>query len=340
METTELPGEARVAPLLPPSQQQQQQQRQWQRQRRRLTHLLRVTTAAAPLSSPAVAAPSSTPATDPTAAGAPACPTGGTYQELRARFQLEEGYTQLNHGSFGCCPTEVADVQVQLLRRAEQNPDKWIGHHGLELSYHPLLNAGRAKLAEYCNADLNDLVLVENASVGMNSVLRGQPWAPGDKLLCLDTAYGMVKNVLAHLVRERGVEVVEVSLAADSAWGQTGHVTAAAVMDAVKRTVSEHGGPGAFRMACVSHITAYPAALMPVQAFCAYLSPHGCAVVVDGAHAIGQIAIDLPALGCAAYTANLHKWFFTPKGTAFLWVRAQCVCSGVLGLDLASSSHT
>ena len=132
----------------------------------------------------------------------------------------------------------------------------------------------------------------------------------------------MCLQVLAHLVRERGVEVVEVSLGTDSDWGQTGHVTAAGVMDAVERTVVRHGGPGVFKMACISHISAYPAALLPVEAFCAYLAPHGCAVVVDGAHAVGQIALDLPALGCAAYTANLHKWFFTPKGTAFLWVGA------------------
>ena len=64
----------------------------------------------------------------------PPCPTDGKHEQqswaaLRARFQLEEGYTQLNHGSFGCCPTEVADTQVQLLRRAEANPDRWIGHH-------------------------------------------------------------------------------------------------------------------------------------------------------------------------------------------------------------------
>eukprot|EP01051_Picozoa_sp_SAG22_P009124 SAG22_NODE_738_length_7524_cov_57.525522_7_plen_195_part_00 len=144
----------------------------------------------------------------PSAASAtplPPCPVTGTnegWAELRARFQLEEGYTQLNHGSFGCCPTEVADTQVQLLRRAESNPDRWIGHHGLEHSYHPLLNAGRARLAAHVKADVNDLVLCENASAGINAVLRGRQFSAGEKLLYLDVAYGAVHSVVASFSRD------------------------------------------------------------------------------------------------------------------------------------------
>ena len=172
----------------------------------------------------------------------------------------------------------------------------------------------RAQVAELIKAEPSDVVMVENASTGVNTILRHlePPLAAGDKVLFLSCAYGMTQSVLRFLEQSAGIELVMVDLV------PTGFASSDAVIEAVVAKVAEHGGPSAFAMGVISHLSSVPACVLPVARFCAALS--GVPVFVDGAHAPGNIEIDVSSLGAVAYTGNLHKWMYCPKGTAFLWV--------------------
>src|SRR6185436_14006579 len=73
------------------------------------------------------------------------------------------------------------------------------------------------------------------------------------------------------------------------------------------------------RVAIVDHITSQSALVLPLREIAAVCRAHGVPVLVDGAHAPGAIALDVPALGVDWYTGNLHKWAYAPRGCAFLW---------------------
>ena len=209
---------------------------------------------------------------------------------------------------YGAIPRAVFEAHQALAERSHFNYDKWNG----EMIGGGFLES-RTLIAEAIAADVDDVVMVENASVGMNAALRclEPPLKRGDKVIYLSTEYGMTHSVLNFLEASVGVELVMVAME------PTEYRSDDAVMSAVEAAIAEHGGAEAFAMGVISHISSQPAVVLPVARFTAALQ--SVPVVVDGAHAPGTIPLDVPSLGAMAYTGNLHKWYYTPKGCGFLW---------------------
>src|SRR5262249_15097001 len=72
-------------------------------------------------------------------------------------------------------------------------------------------------------------------------------------------------------------------------------------------------------LAVVDHITAESALVLPLAEIAARCRDKDVPVVADGAHAPGQIPLDVPSLGVDWYVGNLHKWAFAARGTAVIW---------------------
>jgi len=169
-----------------------------------------------------------------------------------------------------------------------------------------------------------NLVLVEGASSGINAILRSVDFdAYGSAeeppiVLMLSTAYAMVPFTVDFLKKHVGERFVPLVVMVDFPLSSE-----QAIVDAVRAALDKYGHRGV--MAVFSHIASVPPVILPVERLAALCREKGnINVVIDGAHALGQIPFDLSDLadkGVDFYVANAHKWLYGPKGTAIFFVR-------------------
>lgn len=228
--------------------------------------------------------------------------------DLRDLFMLRDDLVFLNHGSFGACPRPVHARYQALQCELESNPVAFLDA-SRELPGR--LREARQSLARFVGARRDDLVMVTNATYGLNVVARSLPLGPGDEVVITDHGYGAIERTWAFVCEATGAELVRASieLPVESA-DQVVHDIWAHVTD---RT----------RVLCVDHITSPTALILPIRELIGRARRSGIYSVIDGAHGPGQLDLDLDALKPDVYVGNCHKWLMAPKGAAFLWARPE-----------------
>jgi isopenicillin-N epimerase len=206
-------------------------------------------------------------------------------------FLLDPDVTFLNHGSYGACPVPVFERYQELQRELERNPMSFLGRR-----FYELMDEARGALASFVGAQAEYLVFVPNATSGLNAVIRSLRLDPGDEVLTTRHEYGAVIRT----------------------WEFVG----ATLVFAEPHELAEAIGPRT-KVVSASHITSPTALVLPIEEICAAAREAGALAIVDGAHAPGQLPLDLERLGADVYAGNCHKWLCAPKGAGFLWARPE-----------------
>lgn len=228
-------------------------------------------------------------------------------------WPLDPHITYLNHGTVGVTPNRVLAAQQALRDAIERQPSRFMlreltAHRaGRALNDAPLMRQAAQTVAEFLGARGDDVVFVDNITTGANAVLRSFAFEAGDEILVSDYGYGGVTRAAIFAAREHDATVRTVTMP----------YPVRRASDLVDAFVSGIGPRT--RLAIVDHISATTALVLPVAEIAAACRARGVAVLIDGAHAPGAIAVDIPALGGDWYAANLHKWMWTPRSSGILW---------------------
>lgn len=219
-------------------------------------------------------------------------------------FFLDPSITFLNHGSFGATPQPVFEAYQRFQLQLEKEPVEFLGRQASTLLGH-----ARESLAEYLHSEKDDLVFVPNATHGINIIAHSLNLGPGDEVLTTDHEYGAMDRTWQFLSDEKGFDyrAVVISLPIPSK---------EFFVDELFETITPKT-----KVIYLSHITSPTALIFPVKEVCEKARKMNILTVIDGAHAPGQIDLDLSELGVDIYTGNCHKWLCAAKGSAFLYAR-------------------
>ena len=167
---------------------------------------------------------------------------------LRDLFNLQTDAVFLNHGSYGLTPRQVLAAQAALRAEMEAQPVRFLARQRLQ----PRLRAAAQQLAPFLGADGADLAFVDNATTGINAVLRSLPLKPGDEILVTDHTYGAVRNAVRYVCARSGAGMVEARLPFPSGGADD-------IVDAIAAALSPRT-----RLAVLDAVTSISALVMPV----------------------------------------------------------------------------
>ena len=234
------------------------------------------------------------------------------FAEARKHFLIPPGVVYCNTGTLGASPIEVITALAAGNRTLERELASWPYEKadGEPLTGYQELRDVRALAAGVINATVDEVAITQNATIGMSMLASGIDLQLGDEIVTTDHEHAGGISSWRARGKRHGVVVKEVALDPAAARGPE------AIVEAFDRAMTART-----KVVMFSHITSGLGILMPARELIALAQARGALAIVDGAQAVGQIAVDVTALGADAYVTSPHKWLMAPKGTGILYIR-------------------
>ena len=228
------------------------------------------------------------------------------WHAIAQRYELEPGPINLENGYFGRMSRAVRAQYLEYVAFINRSNSLYVRQR-FETGENVEI---RRQLADLIDVDPEAVAFTRNATEALQSLIRNyNRLKPGDQVLISDLEYDTVKGAMRWLAGVRGVEVIELS-----------H-THPASFDSLLQTYRD-----AFeqyprlKLMALTHVTHRTGLVMPVEAIAKAARAHDVDMILDGAHALGQIEFSLAELGIQFAGFNLHKWIGAPLTLGFLYI--------------------
>ena len=180
---------------------------------------------------------------------------------------------------------------------------------GYEAAKHaaPALEAVYARTAELLGARLEEVALVESATAGWQRAVSALRLRPGDRVLAARSSYVSSALHLLSVERDHGVLVELLPNGPDGA------------VDLEALEAALRAGPAA--LVTAAHVPTSSGLVEPAAAIGALAGAHGVPYLLDATQSLGQLPVDMGAIGCDLLIGTGRKFLRGPRGTGLLAVR-------------------
>lgn len=225
--------------------------------------------------------------------------------QIRSQIPASENNIYLNTGWEGPSPLGVVKaVHDQIVFENEVGP-----------TTPPVIERGRIleedtreALGSMVNASPDELLLTQNTTHGLNIVLNGIDWQPGDEIIILDIEYPSVMVLALHLRETYGVSLRTVKISPTSSH--------ASILSQIETAITNKT-----KLIFASHVHYLNGLRMPEKEICDLAHRLGVEVLYDGAQGLVHVDLDLKGMGVDYYSMPSQKWLLGPDGIGALYIK-------------------
>ncbi|MGB3149780.1 MAG: aminotransferase class V-fold PLP-dependent enzyme [Maribacter sp.] len=225
------------------------------------------------------------------------------WERIRQDYALKPDYINLENGYYNFVPKPTLLKYIDHLKMVNYEASYYMRTVQWENKA-----AVRDRLAKLVGSSPEELVLTRNATESLDLVIGGYPWQKGDEAIYAHQDYGAMQDHFELMVKKYGIVTKVVSI--------PNHPKSD---DEIIKLYESQITPNT-RLMMVCHMVNITGHILPIKKICEMAHSHGVEVIVDGAHCVGHINVDINEMGCDYYGSSLHKWLSVPLGSGMLHV--------------------
>ena len=232
-----------------------------------------------------------------------------SWAEVQNQFTLDPEIIYMNIGTEGSLPRPVYDAYITSLKQFTASPTD-AAFLNEDLNYFQETN--REKVAKFMGAKKDEIVITGNTAMGINVVLFGLDYKNGDEIISTHHDHVAELSPSKILAKRRDIKFTQIAIPSPPSDKKE-------IVSAFRKAIRQSQNKPKVLLIC--HINFTTGLRMPVKELCQLAKENNMISVIDGAHGLGMLDLDMKELGCDYYSTAGHKWLNCLPGTGVLYMK-------------------